>query len=232
MKISALIPSAGLGLRMGGETRKQFIHIADTPIAVHTLRKFQSIEEIHRLILIVPKEDIPFCEKDLVSRFQLHKVQKIIAGGKERQDSVYHGLKALDGDEDIVIVHDGVRPFATAAIIREGIRIASVSGAAVTAIPVKDTIKSVSNEGHVERTVDRSRLWQAQTPQTFQRELLQRAYDIAMAEGFYGTDDASLVERLGETVSVVRGSEFNIKITTPRDLILAEGILRNQDSNE
>ena len=232
MKISALIPSAGLGLRMGGDTRKQYLHISEKPIAVHTLLRFQSLAEIGQIILIVPKDDIPFCERDIVSRFQLHKVKKIIAGGKERQDSVYNGLKALDGDEDIVIVHDGVRPFATASMIRESIRVASASGAAIVAIPVKDTLKSVSKEGRIERTVDRNGLWQAQTPQTFQRELLHRAYDKAMMENFYGTDDASLVERLGETVCVVRGSEFNIKITTPRDLVLAEGILRHPEIDQ
>jgi 2-C-methyl-D-erythritol 4-phosphate cytidylyltransferase len=227
MKITALIPSAGNGLRMGGDTRKQYIHIHEKPITAHTLLKFQALSEIHQIILIVPKEDIPFCEKEIVSRYNLDKVGKIIAGGKERQDSVYNGIKALDGDEDIVIVHDGVRPFATEAMILESIKTASESGAAIVAIPAKDTIKSVSEGGVVERTVDRSRLWQVQTPQTFRRELLTEAYKKAISEKFYGTDDSSLVERMGAKVMVVPGSEFNIKITTPRDLILAEGIIRH-----
>ncbi|MBI5186088.1 MAG: 2-C-methyl-D-erythritol 4-phosphate cytidylyltransferase [Nitrospinae bacterium] len=229
MKITALIPSAGSGLRMGGDTRKQYIHIHEKPITAHTLQRFQGLSEISQIILIVPVEDIPFCEREIVSRYNISKAVKVIAGGRERQDSVYNGIRALDGDEDIVIVHDGVRPFATAEMIRESIRAASESGAAIVAIPAKDTIKSISSDGLVEKTVDRAKLWQVQTPQTFRRELLEEAYKKAMSEKFYGTDDSSLVERIDGRVMVVQGSEFNIKITTPRDLILAEGIIRHFD---
>lgn len=232
MKITALIPSAGSGLRMGGDTRKQYIHIHEKPITAHTLLRFQELAEISQIILIVPEEDISFCESEIVSRYNLSKVGKVIAGGRERQDSVYNGVRALDGDEDIVIVHDGVRPFATVEIIRESIRAASESGAAIAAIQAKDTIKSVSSDGLVEKTVDRGKLWQVQTPQTFRRELLEEAYRKAMSEKFYGTDDSSLVERIGGRVMVVQGSEFNIKITTPRDLVLAEGIIRHFDKQE
>ncbi len=230
MKITALIPSAGIGLRMGGKTRKQYLHIDGKPIAVHTLLKFQKIREVHHIILIVPEEDIEFCENSILSKFGLTNDIKVIAGGRERQDSVYNGIRALSGDEDMVIVHDGVRPFVTDTMIRESIKTAYRTGAAIVAIPVKDTIKSVSEEGFVEKTIDRSKLWQVQTPQTFQVKLLKQAYEKAMAEGFYGTDDASLVERIKGTIRIVTGSEFNIKITTPKDLILAEIILKYQDT--
>ncbi len=229
MIITALIPSAGLGLRMGGETRKQYIRIGENPITVQTLLRFQSFAQVNRIILMVPEKDMEFCKREIISRYNIRKVHKVIAGGKERQDSVYNGIRALEGDEDFVMVHDGVRPFVTKTMVEESIKAASESGAAIVAIPAKDTIKSVSEEGMVEGTVDRSKLWQVQTPQTFRREIIAKAYEEAMSVNFYGTDDASLVERMGGKVQVVRGSEFNIKITTPNDLVLAEGIIKHID---
>lgn len=230
MKITALIPSAGIGLRMGGETRKQYICLEEKPIAAHTLLKFQKCREIDQVILIVPEDDIDYCQKEIISPYGLTKVIKVIAGGKERQDSVYNGLKALDDDVDIVVVNDGVRPFVTHAMIRESIQEALKRGAAIVAVPAKDTIKSVSEEGVVEKTVDRRKLWLVQTPQTFQTKIIKSAYEKAMGEDFYGTDDASLVERMGGEVRIVQGSEFNIKITTPEDLILGEGIIKDIES--
>jgi len=230
MKIAALIPSAGNGLRMGGKTRKQYIHIRGRPIAAHTLLTFQALEEIDKIILIAPEGDLAYCAEEIVSKYHLSKVTRVVAGGRQRQDSVYNGIRELDGDEEIVIVHDGVRPFVTGPMIRESIRVAMDTGAAITAIPVKDTLKSVSGTGTVESTIDRKKLWQVQTPQTFRARLLRAAYDKAQTENFYGTDDASLVERLGVGINVISGSALNIKVTTPEDLILAEGIIKHREN--
>jgi 2-C-methyl-D-erythritol 4-phosphate cytidylyltransferase len=152
-------------------------------------------------------------------------VAGVIPGGKERQDSVRAGIEALDGDAEIVIIHDAVRPFITSALIENCVRAAAAEGAATVGVPVKDTVKEVGPDGRILRTCDRSLLWFTQTPQVFRRDIIENAHRAAVRDGFRGTDDTSLVERLGIAVRMIRGDYGNIKITTPEDLILAEALL-------
>ena len=172
----------------------------------------------------VEKHEIDHARSAIVEAFGCSKVAGIVAGGLKRQDSVWEGIKAITGECELVMVHDGVRPFISQALLQKAIDVTRESGATVVAVPVKDTIKVVSREKEVLKTLDRKTLWSVQTPQTFNQDLLKRAHEKARQDGFYGTDDASLVERMGVTVRVVDGSYENIKITTPEDLVIGETI--------
>jgi 2-C-methyl-D-erythritol 4-phosphate cytidylyltransferase len=222
MKVSAIIPAAGLGIRMGSNIPKQFLLLDGKPILHHTLSVLDQCSIVDEVILVVSKKEIAMVQQQI--RDSHPKVTKVIMGGKERQDSVSNGLQSLDSETDIVVVHDGVRPFVSPDLIRETVEAARDFGAAISAIPVIDTIKKVNPEGLVERTVDRSGLWRVQTPQTFQVSLLKEALEKAQADNFYGTDESSLIEYLGREVKVIPGSEFNIKITRSEDLVLGEKI--------
>jgi 2-C-methyl-D-erythritol 4-phosphate cytidylyltransferase len=167
-----------------------------------------------------------YCLKEVIEKYKFQKVSQIIPGGKRRQDSVKNGMDALQKDADIVAIHDGVRPFVTKAMIEDSIHFAVRHGAVVLAMPVKDTIKISNPDGTVLKTLDRESLWQIQTPQTFQTNVIKEAYSRATEDGFIGTDDASLVERLGVKVHILPGSYTNIKITTPEDLLLANLFLK------
>ena len=222
MKVSAIIPAAGLGIRMGSNVPKQFLLLDGKPILHHTLSVLDQCSIVDEIVLVVSEKEIAKAQREIQNSHP--KVTKVIAGGKERQDSVGNGLQSLDSETDIVVIHDGVRPFVSPDLIRETVEAAQDFGAAITAIPVSDTIKKVSEEGLVEHTVDRGRLWRVQTPQTFQVFLLKEAFKKAQSDNFYGTDESSLIEYLGRKVKVVPGSEFNIKITRSEDLILGETI--------
>ena len=225
MNVIALIPAAGAGKRMGGERNKQYLEVGGRPILVHTLEVFDRCDAISEVYLIVPEDDLAFaCE--IVDGMRFSKNIKVIPGGKERQDSVRNGLNSIYGC-DMVMVHDGVRPFVTEEIIIRAIEETIKYGATTVAVPAKDTIKSVDGDGFVIETLERKKLWQIQTPQTFKYEIIKEAFDRAYADAFYGTDDAALVERLGYKVKIVEGSYQNIKITTPEDMIIAEAILRS-----
>jgi 2-C-methyl-D-erythritol 4-phosphate cytidylyltransferase len=224
MFVSAIIPAAGSGNRMGGKVKKQFLELDDKPIIAHTLLRFQKIDLINNIYLVVPKDALEYCKTEIVKKYRITKVVEVIEGGKERQDSVYNGLSRVESKTDIIIVHDGVRPFVTEDIIRESIREADKFGAVVVAIPEKDTVKEVSNSLIV-NTLNRNKLWRIQTPQVFKRDVLEKAFKKAIDEGYYGTDESSLVERIGCPVRIVKGSDFNIKITTPEELILGNAIL-------
>jgi 2-C-methyl-D-erythritol 4-phosphate cytidylyltransferase len=226
MNTTALIPAAGMGRRMGASINKQYLELAGRPILAHTLALFEKSPDIDRIIVISPQQEIPFCREQVVNRYDFRKVRDIVAGGAERQDSVRNGLSALSDaqGDDIVLVHDGVRPFMPAALLPEVIATAQRVGGCVVGVPVKDTVKEVSDH-RVVGTPARERLWLAQTPQAFPFSILRQAYDRALVENFRGTDDASLVERLGLPVAMVQGSYRNIKITTPEDLALAHAFL-------
>jgi 2-C-methyl-D-erythritol 4-phosphate cytidylyltransferase/2-C-methyl-D-erythritol 2,4-cyclodiphosphate synthase len=223
-KVGVIIPAAGSGIRMGLPTPKQFFELAGIPILIHTLKVFQQTESIGTIIVAVPAESCTLVEEQ-VRQYHLSKVLRVIAGGKERQDSVQAGLDALSDAVEFVLVHDGVRPFVTPAIIDNCLKEIEQTGAAMTAIPVKDTLKAVSTEGIIAQTVDRSGVWQAQTPQGAKVSLLREAFAAAERDGITATDEAGLLERLNIPVKVVAGSERNIKITRPEDLILAKAIL-------
>ena len=223
MKVSVIIPAAGQGTRMGLSTPKQYLSLNGQPILHHTLMAFEASGLVDSVTLVVPKNDLNPAQK----KWNYKIVKNIVQGGKERQDSVYNGFKALDSDTDIVIVHDGVRPFVTADMIGRSIEAAKKFGAAIVAIPVSDTIKQVDSKDFVTRTVDRNGLWRVQTPQTFQYAILGEAFQKAAADSYYGTDEGSLLEHAGKKLKIIMGSELNIKITRQEDLILGEGILNS-----
>lgn len=225
MKTVVIIPAAGMGKRMGVSGSKQYLPLSGLPLLVHTLKPFEESHLVDAIILAVPIGDEDYCKKEIVDKFGIKKVTDILHGGKERQDSVRAGLNVLDSGVDFVIIHDGVRPFITTQIIADAIHGAEISGACVVAVPAKDTIKEVSKDGSVLRTLERKDLWMVQTPQTFRYDIIKEAHDKAFADGFLSTDDSALVERLGNQVTIVQGSYENIKITTREDLKMAEASL-------
>ena len=225
MRTVAIVPAAGTGNRMGGERSKQYLTLAGMPILVHTLKVFDECPLVDGLLVVVPPQDIEFVRDTVLAPWRLKKVAGVIAGGKERQDSVRAGVEALDRETDLVIVHDAVRPFITIELISQCIRAAREEGAITVGVPAKDTVKEVTPDGRVLRTCDRSLMWLTQTPQAFRRNIIENAHRAAVRDGFRGTDDTSLVERLGIAVRMIRGEYSNIKITTPDDLILAETML-------
>ncbi len=228
MKTVAIIPAGGAGKRLGLEVAKQYLLLDSLPVLVHTLRVFQMTEMVSAVVLVVPKEDEASVQKQIVEKYGLTKVISIVAGGRERQDSVRNGLQAVPGTCDVVIVHDGVRPFVTPDMVRRVVAAAAEYGAASIGVPAKDTIKETTVENIVTTTLPRQNLWQTQTPQAFRYDVLCRAYAEAQRDHFYGTDDASLVERTGVKVRMVNGSHENIKITTPEDLLMAEALMVNK----
>jgi 2-C-methyl-D-erythritol 4-phosphate cytidylyltransferase len=233
MKVIVIIPAAGLGTRMapaGKKTAisKQFFEINGTPILVHTLRVFARNRQVNKIIVALRKPEMQQFRARLEQERIAEKVE-LVEGGEHRQDSVANALASLKAaPDDIVLVHDAVRPFVDDEIIGNIVREAEKHGAVIAGLPATDTIKQVDRvaEGAIiTSTIPRERVVQAQTPQGFRYELIQRAFDSATADGFTGTDEASLVERLGESVWVVMGSARNIKITTPADMELAEYFL-------
>ncbi len=226
--VVALVPAAGRGLRMGGSVPKQFLSLGGEPLVIQSLRALQAAPVVGQIILAVPPADVEYCEYEIVSRQRFTKVTKVVAGGAERQDSVRHALDQIPSDTEIVLIHDAVRPFVTLRMIAEVVAAARKEGAAIIALPMRDTVKQVRMDGMIERTVDRTPLWLAQTPQAFRRNWIETAHRKAHAEGVRATDDASLVEWLGYSVAVVEGSGENIKVTRPEDLVIGEAILASR----
>jgi 2-C-methyl-D-erythritol 4-phosphate cytidylyltransferase len=221
MSVIVLVPAAGQGRRMGAAVSKQYLHLADRPVLAHTLALFDSHPLIDAIYVLAPAADCADCRREIVERYGLAKVRAVVPGGAERQESVANGLRACGAAaEDIVLVHDGVRPFFPATLIPAVVETARRVGGCVVGVPVKDTIKTVV-DGRIVATPERRLLWQAQTPQAFPFAVLKRAYALAERDGFHGTDDASLVERLGLPVAMLAGDYRNIKLTTPEDLLLA-----------
>ena len=210
---------------MGAEKPKAFLPLGDFPILAHTLQKFEDCPQVDEVLPLVPPGETLGWTEEIVLRSGLKKVLRIVPGGQERQESVYRGLRVLRGTADWVLIHDGVRPFVPRGLIQQALSETFQWKAVVVALPANETIKEVSAEGAVLRTVDRRGLWMIQTPQSFEFPLILRAHEEARKAGFGGTDDASLVERLGIPVKILKGSRLNMKITTPEDLILAEALL-------
>jgi 2-C-methyl-D-erythritol 4-phosphate cytidylyltransferase len=225
--IAAIVAAAGFGVRMGNSIPKPYLLLAGKPILAHTLGVFEKINEIQEVALVVHPEELDYCQEKVISPYGFKKVLRLVPGGKERQDSVYNALKALKNEDEleIVLVHDGVRPFFTGEMVRRLIQAARSHGGAILGLPAQDTLKTVTAEGEVRQTLERRDIWQIQTPQAFQAPLLRRAFVEAYSRDFYGTDEASLVEQLNQPVLVIPGSPLNLKITTPDDLELAEAIL-------
>jgi 2-C-methyl-D-erythritol 4-phosphate cytidylyltransferase len=223
-RIAVIVPAAGAGTRMGEGVAKQYLELAGKPILVHTLEHLSEMSEADEIVIAVPEKDVTSV-RHLTVHYRIPKVEAIIPGGSKRQDSVWNCLQYLSvRNIDIVLIHDAVRPFFTAGLFSAVCKEAVNSGAAIPVVPVMDTVKQIVKEGFVSSTLNREELVLAQTPQGFRYSLIFQAYSKAMEEHFYGTDDASLVERNGGMVKTIEGNRSNIKITTPEDLLLADRI--------
>jgi 2-C-methyl-D-erythritol 4-phosphate cytidylyltransferase len=211
---------------MRNSVKKPYLNLGDKPILVHTIDAFDRNPVIDTVSVIVDAADLKMCQSTVIAPNAFLKVRDLVVGGQTRQASVFNGLQSLPTDVDCVIVHDGVRPFVTDEIIFACIEAADEWGAAVAAVPVKDTIKVASADGFIVDTPDREKLWTVQTPQAFRASVLLDAHALAQREGVTATDDAMLVEQLGFKVKMVSGSDSNLKITTREDLIIAEALKR------
>jgi 2-C-methyl-D-erythritol 4-phosphate cytidylyltransferase len=231
MQVFAILPAAGLGTRMAGPQPKQFLILDGLPILIHSLRAFAAVERVTAIYVAVRKTEIERVQAQ-VAEYGFADRVRVVEGGDSRQESVSHALAALDAQpDDIVLVHDAVRPLIDAATIDRTIDAVAQFGAAIVGLPAVDTIKQVERTAHgalITSTIPREFVVLAQTPQGFRYGLLQRAFAEAAADGFVGTDEASVVERAGHTVAVVHGSQVNLKITQPGDLELAEFYLRQR----
>ncbi|MEW5724419.1 MAG: 2-C-methyl-D-erythritol 4-phosphate cytidylyltransferase [Thermodesulfobacteriota bacterium] len=223
-EVAAIIPAGGLGRRYGPCTPKQFLYLAGWPVLAHTLSRFDQTTAVDQIVVVVPEGYEEEVMAKVVKPFGFTKVRQVVPGGETRQESVYMGFLALGDEVDLVVVHDGVRPLVPPPVIEAVIETARETGAAIAAVPVRDTLKKVI-DGVIQDTLNREQVWQAQTPQAFERSCLAEGLAAARAEGFTGTDEASLVERLGRPVRVVPGAAENIKITMPEDLVLAETLI-------
>jgi 2-C-methyl-D-erythritol 4-phosphate cytidylyltransferase len=222
----AVIPAAGFGIRMKSERAKQFLSLDGRPLLAVTLKHFQECGEVDGVVLVTPPLDVSYCREHIVEKFGLTKVEKVVAGGQRRQDSVRHGIEATEGRYDLVLIHDGVRPIIEEELLKRVIEAGRTHRAVIAALPAKETVKEVDNRREVVRTYERHRVWMVQTPQVFRYPDILKAHLMAQAQGWEeATDDAFLVEKLGIPVTVVEGSERNIKVTTPYDLELARFLL-------
>ncbi len=227
MKNCVIIVAAGSGKRMRSAIAKQYIELKGRTILSYTIETFNNSENIDDIVLVTSSDAVDYVRRKIIEKYGFDKVRTIVEGGAERQDSVYKGLKAVDSDTDVVLIHDGVRPFVADKYIAELESIAMEFGGCVLGAPVKDTIKVCDSEGYITDTPKRETLWLAQTPQCFKYDIIMKAYEKAEKEGYRGTDDSMLAERLGIRIKMVRGDYDNIKITTPEDLYMGEVILEN-----
>ena len=219
---TAIVLAAGSGKRMGTKVQKQYLELAGKPILYYSLQAFEDSPLIDDIILVTGKEEIAYCKEEIVEKYQIKKVRKIVAGGKERYHSVHNGLQEVDFG-GYVFIHDGARPFVTNEIIEAAYHEVVKCRACVVGMPVKDTIKIADEEGYIAQTPNRAFVWQIQTPQVFETELVKAAYAKLMEQPDVNvTDDAQVVESMMyEDVKLVKGSYENIKITTPEDLEIA-----------
>ncbi len=234
MKVSVILPAAGLGTRMGrpapekaGTSRKQFMLLEGSPILIHTIRKFAAFPAVTEIVVALRPEDLDWV-REMLQHERFEKPVRLVEGGDSRQNSVSNALASLPPDTDLVAVHDAVRPFIEPHILELVFTEAAASGAAIVGIVPVDTVKQV-HRNKIRATIPRERLILAQTPQVFRFDLLQRAFEKAREDGFLGTDESSLVERLEQVeVSVIAGSDRNIKITKPSDMDLARLFLAEE----
>ena len=227
-KVIAIVPAAGIGRRYGEGTNKPFVRLGNKPLIIWVLETLQSLPEVKEIIPVVKEADIALCSR-FFQEYSITKVSRIAPGGRERQDSVFHGLSLIRDKTTVVLVHDGVRPFIEPRVIHNALQQLTGCDGVVVGVPLKDTVKEVS-DGIVMNTPKRDTLWAAQTPQIFHFQALYDAYERAMADSFYTTDDSALVERNGGNIRFVLGSYTNIKVTTPEDLLIAEVFLKRRRS--
>jgi 2-C-methyl-D-erythritol 4-phosphate cytidylyltransferase len=225
--LTAIVVAGGRGLRMGATQPKQFLRLGSRPILAHTLRVFEAHGGFGRIYLVVGREYWERCQREVLRPLNLSTPIQLVPGGDERQDSVYNALAAMAPTTTWVVVHDGVRPFTSPEEINRCLAQAQIHGAAIVGCPLADTVKQVSPQGLIASTLPRSQLWRAQTPQVFSYPQLWAAHQRARRDKYQVTDDAQLLEWLGQPVALVPGRSANIKITTPEDLILAEALLKS-----
>jgi 2-C-methyl-D-erythritol 4-phosphate cytidylyltransferase len=228
MKNIALIPAAGSGARMGSTVKKTYLLLAGRPVLYHTLAAFDRAPSIDRIIIAVAPGEEACCEIEVVRKNSFNKNITVIAGGDVRQESVGRLLEQVPEETSLVLIHDGARPLITVDLIERVLAETKKWRATVAAVPVKDTIQVTDEAGFVQQTLPREQLWSIQTPQTFALQLIREAHAQALQDGFVGTDEGSLVQRLGKPVKIIMGAYDNIKVTTPEDLIVAEALLKSR----
>lgn len=230
-QVSAIVLAAGQGKRMGSRIQKQFLDLGGYPVLYYSLKTFEE-SRVSQVILVTGEQEIEFCRREIVERYGFSKVKAVVAGGAERYHSVYQGLKQVSASSDIVLIHDGARPFVDTDMIDRTIRAAEEFQACAAGMPSKDTVKIADENGFAASTPERSRVWMVQTPQTFSRALIWKAYQAMMEDESLQrgvTDDAMVVERLtGVPVRLVEGSYENMKVTTPEDMEVAAAILKRR----
>ena len=224
MAITVIIVAAGMGTRMGAKTTKQLIDLGGRPILWHTIKAFEGMVDINEIILVVKAEERAYIIETMIKPSGFSKVSAVVVGGKERSDSVRNGLAAIR-HSDVIMIHDGARPFVKETSIKDLINALKDYDAAILALPVKDTIKRVDHNREVVHTYNRSELWAVQTPQAFRSEVIKAAFKLELSKDLIIYDDAMLVEAAGcDKIKIVKGEETNIKITTPFDLIIGNTI--------
>jgi len=224
--LTVVVVAGGAGRRFGGEMPKQFLELGGAPILVHTLKRFEETGVVRRIVLVLPEERCRWFKESILPDYSLSKLSDVVAGGKRRQDSVRYGLARLVPERDpYVAIHDGVRPFFDPGWLIAGLEMLKMFPAVAVGIPPVDTVKRVSSRGFVVNTPKRESLVMIQTPQMFRTDLIKEAHQRAVEEGWQASDDTVLMERMGFPVKVLRGSRWNIKITEPDDLKIAEAIL-------
>lgn len=226
MKYTAIVLSGGSGKRMNSDIHKQYLLVDGKPIIYYSLKAFED-SEVQEIVLVVGAGEIEYCKREIIDKYNLKKVTKIVEGGKERYHSVFEGLKAIE-KTDYVMIHDGARPFLNQDIIKRAMQAVKVYEACVVGMPVKDTIKIADDKGYAKDTPERKKVWMIQTPQSFAYELIYNAYrQMLENENELITDDAMVVESMTDKkVKLIEGSYKNIKITTPEDLLIAEAYMR------
>ncbi len=236
IKVIAIVPAAGLGKRFGSSVKKPFAKVADTPLLIYTLKRLHEAKSITEIIPVLRQEDMKR-GLELIESHNLNKIKQIAPGGKERQDSVHSALRLIkvgstrSREDGLILIHDGVRPLVSTELIERLLQeIKGVDGVA-PGLSVKETLKEINTKGFVLSTVKREKLWAIQTPQVFPFTVIKKAYDKAYTDGFYATDDAALVERIGGRVKIIRGDPLNIKVTTPEDMDMIEHLFYKRKPN-
>ncbi len=225
MYCSVVIVAAGKGKRMGSDMNKQYLKLNGKEVLAHTIDKFEKCNDIDEIIVVTGKDEIEYCRQYICEKYNFSKIKNIVAGGKERQNSVYNGLLQVSGRTQIVLIHDGARPLIRLKQIQDSIKIAREEGACVIGVPIKDTVKICHNNQLVKGTPPRDSLWIVQTPQAFRYDWIMEAYELGIKNNLAATDDSMMVEALGYPVKVVEGRYDNIKITTPEDLVIAKNMM-------
>lgn len=230
-RVVAVIPAAGSGTRMGLTKAKQFIDLCGKPILAVTLSHFQECDRVDGIVVVVSQDDVDFCHQEIVDRYKLSKVLRVVVGGRKRQDSVRKGIEAIHDPCKWVLIHDGARPLVTTELIEKVIKAARGLRAVITGLPVRETVKEIDNKGRVLRSIDRRDLWLIQTPQIFRWEDIHLAHRKALKHGWEeATDDAFLIEKMGIPVKIIEGEDDNIKVTTLQDLDIARFLISKKSA--